>query len=128
MNYELIDSLLHERGMSRRQLAIQAGIPESTMSSIFARKSQHVSHDTVNKIASVLGIEPFFLLFTEDALKNGLIGYKFADDKETSQSSSENNNRVLLLNLFDALNESGKQKALDFLDILSRVPDFRKGE
>lgn len=56
MEYELIDTLLREKGMSRRKLAEAAGISENTLSAAFRRKSKNVSIEVVQKIADVLGV------------------------------------------------------------------------
>ena len=53
--YEKIDEILKERHMSRRKLAIEAGISPSTFQTAFSRKSQ-MSFETLKKILNVLEI------------------------------------------------------------------------
>lgn len=60
MNFDILDSLLKQGHISRRKLAIAVGIPESTMSTAFMRKSG-LKQEDVNKIAKYLGVSPLFL-------------------------------------------------------------------
>ena len=53
--YEKIDKILKERHMSRRKLAIEAGISPSTFQAAFSRKSQ-MPFETLQKILNVLEI------------------------------------------------------------------------
>ena len=61
--YDNIDRLLTEKGMSRRQLALAAGINESTISVAFVKRETMFRPATVKKIADTLGV-------TVDELKN----------------------------------------------------------
>ena len=54
--YDNIDKLLKERGMSRRQLAIKAGIGEGTISTAFTRRSTMFHPRNLQKIADVLDV------------------------------------------------------------------------
>lgn len=51
--------------MSRRQLALKAGISENTLSGAFRRRSKKLDGDTVRRIAKVLDV-PWFKLYDED--------------------------------------------------------------
>lgn len=55
--YDRIDMILKERRMSRRQLAIAAGIPESSFAAAFSRRSKMVL-ENLEKIARVLEVSP----------------------------------------------------------------------
>lgn len=54
--YDRIDELLKEKNISRRKLAIMAGVPPTTLQSAFSRKTVNLSHDTIKKIADALGV------------------------------------------------------------------------
>lgn len=58
MNYDRVDELLAEKGMSRRQLAIEAGISIDTMSSWFRRKTRNIPEGSISAIADALGVTP----------------------------------------------------------------------
>ena len=49
--YDKIDAALGVRGMSRRQLAIKAGIPVNTLSAAYSRRSKNFSPVYIKKIA-----------------------------------------------------------------------------
>lgn len=55
--YERIDDLLFERGMSRRELARQAGIKETTLASVFARRPEVFPTRYLKPIAKVFGLQ-----------------------------------------------------------------------
>ncbi|MFR9310677.1 helix-turn-helix domain-containing protein [Hydrogeniiclostridium mannosilyticum] len=59
-----IDTILQERGVSRRQLAIKAGIPPSSLQSALER-GHNITLDMLQKIADALGV-PVFLLYDVD--------------------------------------------------------------
>lgn len=53
--YECIERILREKKISRRQLAIQSGIPVSSLNSMFSRKSPF-SVETLKCICDLLGL------------------------------------------------------------------------
>lgn len=59
--YDRIDAILQERHMSRRQLAIAAGISENTISGAFRRRSG-LKVETIQKIAAVLNVNTLDLI------------------------------------------------------------------
>lgn len=54
--HQRIDALLKTRHMSRRQLAIKAGIPEGTLAGSFARGTQ-LKLEVIQRIAAVLNVD-----------------------------------------------------------------------
>lgn len=68
MNYDRIDELLKEKGMSRRQLAIQAGISVNNMSGWFTRRTSRVADTHIKAIADVLGVHYVWIKFTDEEL------------------------------------------------------------
>lgn len=62
--------MLKERGMSRYRLAVEAGIPHSTLSDICNRKTllEKASADTVYKLSKVLNV-PMERLISESILE-----------------------------------------------------------
>lgn len=65
---ERIDNILKEKKLSRRQLAIMAGIPTSTFQSAMQRNGQ-MSTDMLRKIASALDMPVFNLLHSDDEIR-----------------------------------------------------------
>lgn len=58
MDYDRVDELLRERHMSRRALAIKAGLSFNTMSGRFRRRSKTIPVEDIEAIADALGVEP----------------------------------------------------------------------
>lgn len=84
MNYDRIDELLSELHMSRRQLAIKAGIKPSTMSMWFCRKTLHVPLHNIQAIAGVLGVPYWQITIIDEnvdmkAFVNEIIHYHVSD-------------------------------------------------
>ena len=59
--YNKLDDILKNRGMSRRQLANDAGIPPTTLQSVFARK-KNMTIEMLLNIAKVLNVDIITLL------------------------------------------------------------------
>ena len=80
-----IKSLLNAKKMTVKQLAENTGIPINTLYSITKRDCQNVRSDNLSKIASALGVNPNYLLFTDffDAVGkddgSGIDYYKLRD-------------------------------------------------
>lgn len=66
--YDRIDALLEQRGMSRRQMAIAAGVNVNSVATAFARRTKNVSLDMVRRIADVLGVSLLELIGTPEEL------------------------------------------------------------
>lgn len=103
---EQIDALIKERGLSRRQLAIDAEIPPSSLQSAIER-NKNIPFQMLEKIVSTLGISIFEVLGDEERklfveAEAGTIsdyfkqGYKFTSREK------------LLVRLFHLLNEEGQ--------------------
>ena len=56
MNYEKLLQLMNEQGLSRRKLAISAGIPPTTLNSAINNHSKHFPQEYIVKLAHVLGV------------------------------------------------------------------------
>jgi DNA-binding Xre family transcriptional regulator len=55
--YQKIDNILRERGMSRRKLALESGIPPSTFQSMMERQ-RGLTIESVYKISCTLKMQP----------------------------------------------------------------------
>ena len=121
---ERIDEVLRERGMSRRLLAIKAGIPPSTLQSAIER-NKNIPVKMLGKIASTLGVvlytilgddeRALFVAAEDDAFVNLVAeGYSFSDSEK------------LLVRLFGLLNEVGKDEALTRIEELSELAKYRR--
>ena len=125
MNWKLIDKRLSDLKMSRRQLALKAGIKESTMSMWFVRRTEKIPYKYVRSMAKVLGVDEVDLQWSE--WEDEEWEYETDDDAKSSQvkvyfpveklSPSEELG-FKALSLFDELDEKHKQTALEMLESL----------
>lgn len=74
-----IDNILNQQGISRRQLAIKAGIPPTSFQSAMAR-GDGMSTKMLNKVADALGVPVQVLLTSDDIAQTSVnlaeqIGY-----------------------------------------------------
>ena len=66
MNYERVDELLRDKGMSRRQLAASIGIAPGKLANWFCRRTKHVPTKQIKAIADVLGVPWYTLILIDD--------------------------------------------------------------
>lgn len=106
---ERIDSLLKARNMSRRQLAISADIPPSTLQSALER-NRSFSFEMLQRIAKAL-----------DVTINDIVA---GDWGSLAHTQSAIFNR--LSSAFDQLNELGQEKAVERVEELAEIPKYRR--
>lgn len=138
---EKIDSIIKDRHISRRKLAIMAKIPPSTLQSAMTRGEIH-NVVFLSKIASALGISaedlygdevlahPSLNKFAEsfadkldpDTMRvdeNGVVGFvKKQEDPKRAEDT--------LIGHFQKLNPKGQLVALDRMEELAEHPRYRK--
>lgn len=131
--YDRLDKILAEKGISRRRMALQAGIPESTISAAFRRRSKKFSTENIIKISSALQIPLDELIGGEAASEIffGLVsGKRPADLPDVSSYdkalSADDQRREALLSHYDRLNDDGQQKAVERVQELTEIPRYRK--
>lgn len=119
-----IDTILKERGMSRRKLALMAGIAPSSFQSAMAR-NRSLSLDMLIPISDVLGVSVEYLntgattspQYTDDEL---LVMYNsnFATPQKEDIYTK-------LLSMIPKLNELGLQKVVERVEELLELPKYR---
>ena len=121
MNYVLIDDLLKEMGMSRRQLAIKCGIAPGTMSNWFARKTKKIPLESLLKMERVLEV-PWQEI---QGIENEVVENVVIDGKERKIHLRSSDHEGRLLDSFYKLNRNGQEKVIDYADTLSKVPEYQ---
>lgn len=130
--YAQVDKLLKEQKMSRRQLAIKTGIPESTMSTAFMRKSLRFSELNKEKIAAALGVPWWELAGLPVEEIDGQKRVRRLDLEEKMLANYEKfhgkeaKRREALLSHYEQLNDDGQEKAVERVAELAEVPRYRK--
>lgn len=149
--YDRIDHELQKRRMSRRQLAIEAGIPTSTFQSVMERR-RNISVEMLTSVSNALKV-PFseFVDELEDFYWDGerFVGpakmrrlrelQKLADEVSQNydpdkaamlramleeMSSDERNGDLLFA--FDQLNDRGQAVAIERVEELAKIPEYKK--
>ena len=149
MNYDRVDALLKEAGMSRRQLAIKCGIAPGTMSNWYARATKNIPFQQIQKMASVLNV-PWYEIMGLDEIEEGTYArlptikeIENDDDVEipvydksgehlytASYTSGKilSQNEAAIMTPFRDLNDIGQQKAIEAVETLAKVPEYRKNK
>ena len=147
--YRKIDEILKQKNMSRRQLAIAAEIPESTLAAAFARKSARFSPVYLYRIAKVLGVSVDKLdprIAVERAMDTIihkteedhqeqiehhalvlLLRDEFVTDGvlESINDDAMRNDLYTIIAAANALNKEGREKAIDYLFDLNKIYQYR---
>lgn len=97
---EKIKKRMEERGYNQRSLSIAAGVPYTTVKSMFQRGAGSAGLSTVQKIASVLDIS---------------IDYLASDDITDPEHGKVGTKDGKLLFLFHSLTDDEKEKAIAFV-------------
>ena len=133
-----IDAALQTLKMSRRQLAIKAGIPPSSFQSAMERGGS-MTAKMLKSVADALGVSPTFLIGFDDGI---IDPGRFADeelidikasawksyverDNERETIAAYNDSITGKLNAaFSKLNNRGKSVALERINELALIPDY----
>jgi len=107
-----IDKILQERGMSRKQLAINAKIPPEELESEL-NKGDPINIKMLYAISDVLSIHPFSIMDFDQA---------------TARLEDYVNNVLIkrLLYAFSKLNDLGKEIAIERLEELVEIPKYKE--
>ena len=135
MNFDRLDKLLQQKGISRRALANAMGINENKMSSAFKRRSG-LSADDVLKIADFLGVSPYYLEgWNNDPSRDDRSGVirDFAglnqegiDRLDAYDEHAQKKLRKRLTVAFDRLSWTGQQIATERVEELAEIPRYTK--
>lgn len=130
--YERIDHELRKLGLSRRQLALKAEIPESTLSTAFMRKTKKLSIEYVQRIAQIIGVPWHELMGLED-LGGGVFGKEATIDSPIAKKFQKNiehfhgtkaQRKKALLEHFNKLNDEGQETAIERVKELSMIEQY----
>lgn len=122
--YDRIEDILKQKNMSKRQLAINAGIPYQTIVSAFRRRSEGLSLEYKLKIADVLQVKISDLYGWDEDEKH----IESIRTGVTLLELTKKSNPLVydLLFRFDQLNESGKVKTISYVDGLLESSEYQQ--
>lgn len=120
---ERIDAILKERGMSRRQLALKAKIPPSSLQSAIER-NKTISLEMQEKIAGALEVHVYELLGDDERL---LFSTAEADviSNYLKQGYRFTNDEGILIRLYYAMNDDGQERAIEHVFELTQIPRYK---
>ena len=126
IDYDELDRLLSNRGISRRQLAAKIEVSPGTLAGSFRRKSK-LKIDRVWKIADYLGIKAIQLLQKDSEGNFNSADYeRILFGKTEYESMMENEAIHAIGEKLALLNEFGIKHILNYAALLTEVPSFRK--
>lgn len=122
---ELIKKIRKEKNMTQRQLGEKCGIADSNIRK-YENGKQFPKWETLERIAQALGVDIFDLIEIEpepteserniiDLMSGGSgILKNIAIDED------------ILIEKYRSLNEKGQDKALEQVEMLTKIPEYRK--
>lgn len=134
---EKIKQLRKEKGFTQRQLADLTGIAEITIRQYEAGKYEP-KLDKLRRIAAALNVsigelEPNWGNFTPDEIKQdlsylggGFYGKEAPKEMQEKFMQQLTGRKAEINRQMDKLNEQGQQEAVRQVEILTRVPEYRK--
>lgn len=128
---ERIRKLRKEKNITQEQLASKLGVKRAVISK-YENESVNINVNTLEKISSILGVTPSYLIGYDEKIGSPDI---YSDDelKELKniawdlykQSINEKNSPEYKLNYsFSQLNSIGKEKALERIDELTKIKEY----
>lgn len=131
MDFDRLDSILKERKVSRRKLALSTGINEHTMSTAFRRKSG-LSVDEVIRIANFLGVDYYYLEGWDKGYDENHVAYYYKDGSAATFTVPfelyENNDPLTIQSLNKRMQEAASdldgyilKQEVDRLDAIARA-------
>ena len=113
-----LKEILKERNMTIKELSKLSGISQNTLYSITKRDNTLARFDIVEKIASVLDISPQELIISKTGNDKNIQ----AKEKKLLRDPRED----LLIEKFNTLNDKGKDKAVEQVDMITRIFEYKK--
>ena len=101
MFLDVLESLMEKHGLNKSTLSKQSGIPYTTIDGFFKKGFENTKLSTLRQLAN-------FFHVTLDYLVTG--------DTETTPK---------ILSIYNQLNDLGKQKAIENISILAKVPEYQ---
>ena len=127
-----IETIMLKKGLNIAKLSNKAGVPYGALYSLIKRNSNSTKTAYIAKIAFALEVEPEILLGYEES-EDGVLHKSFKSEKECIEdeylireirSTADLSNR--LTTAFDSMNETGQKKAVENVEDLAKIPEYKK--
>lgn len=110
---EQIKTLRKKMGYTQKQLAEKCGMAEITIRQYELNKREP-RQETIEKIATALRVDPF-----------SLYSFEMASDVLEKRI---NQKEIKLLDNYRQLNDNGQDKAIEQVELLTKIPEYQKEE
>lgn len=117
-----IRKLRKEKKLTQKQLGELCGMYESQIRKYELGKA-NPKLDTIRKIASALGVYMSELIVDWSEYSVDELGQDFANDPDTSKNPDSKEEQMQ--DLFFLLNEHGQDKALEQVQLLTKIPEYQ---
>lgn len=144
---ENMKQIRQEKGFTQQDIANAIGVSQNAIYNWETGKREPPI-DTIEKIANALGVSPVYLIWGSDANEwQELINTEDAIKEESSETLNElfslikkiitenDKNDIFtelpeewLLYYFWLLNNNGQKKAIEQVELLTKIPEYRKDE
>ena len=120
-------------GFTQRMLADELGISFINVSQ-WENGARNPKIETLQKIAEVLGVQPWELMGYDDSIRVGVGRFSNKQLKKLVEELNSGSKSMLetvpkeyiLLRFFYCLNETGQKKAVENVEDLAKIPEYQK--
>lgn len=120
MNFlEKLEMLMNYKNINKRQLSIGSDIPYSTIDNLWKKGYDNIKLSTLKKLSDYFNVSLDFLV--RDELENDEPIIKKAPTEQLGESDFQ---KRRLLHNYDKLNQTGKDKLVDYSDDLKCNPKY----
>lgn len=121
----IIKQLRKEKGLTQKAMANLLHIPYSTYSN-YENNNRTPDETTLNHIATALDVNMWELLGIDKNMAKHIDKIEYTESGEALVSTALDKSSMSAIFLMELLNENGKRKALEQIDLLSRIPEYQK--
>jgi len=120
---EKIRKYRKERGLTQKQLADILGVSEGMISQYEAKKE--LKFKTIQKIAKALEVSVFDIVEYSEVENEVLEDFK-SGRKAFAEKWNKSYKQKKMNELMDQLNDKGQDKAIEHVEILTKVDEYKK--
>lgn len=122
---ENIKKIRQDKGLSQKELANRVNVSQSAIY-YYESGKREIRLDMLEKIA--VALETPLDRFIEVKVSKGVMNQPSLKEMAKNQTIVKTNNKYFqkLTNLFARLNESGQQKAVEQIELLTKIQEYKK--
>ena len=109
-----------KNGLSQKDLGDLVGLPQQAINRL-EQGQRKIDAELLIKMCDILNISKIGK-FSVNLIKD----YYSQSDSVSSETSSYSEEDSYLLNCYNKLNKTGKQKAIEHVEMLTKIPEYKK--